>query len=77
MTSISFTLILAKPIRAGQYHMHPGVVPSALRGGSVVPGGRIIADDEMRKKKSIMAGGYRGEIRDHKLGMNCSAIIVF
>jgi kinesin family protein 5 len=50
---------IAKPIRAGQHHTHLGA-PGGLRTNSVVPGayGRLISDDEMRKKK-IMAGGNR------------------
>lgn len=50
---------IAKPIRAGQHHTHLGA-PGGLRTNVVVPGayGRLISDDEMRKKK-IMAGGNR------------------
>lgn len=50
---------IAKPIRAGQHHTHLGA-PGGLRTSSMVPGtlGRIISDDEIRKKK-IMAGGNR------------------
>ncbi|XP_069683547.1 kinesin heavy chain isoform X2 [Periplaneta americana] len=51
---------IAKPIRAGQHHTHLGA-PGGLRGGPIIPGalGRVIADEEMRKRKGIMAGGNR------------------
>jgi len=50
---------IAKPIRAGQHHTHVGA-PGGLRTNSMVPGayGRLISDDETRKKK-IMSGGNR------------------
>ncbi|XP_049778944.1 kinesin heavy chain [Schistocerca cancellata] len=53
---------IAKPIRAGQHHTHLSGNPAAIRGGGVVQGSpltRLINDDEMRKKKAVMAGGYR------------------
>ena len=53
---------IAKPIRAGQHHTHMGA-PGGLRGNPMVPGGNygrlIAADEEMRKRKGIMAGGNR------------------
>ncbi|XP_023717157.1 kinesin heavy chain isoform X2 [Cryptotermes secundus] len=50
---------IAKPIRAGQHHIHLGA-PGSIRGNAIVSGAysRLISDEELRKKK-IMAGGNR------------------
>ncbi|XP_066998234.1 kinesin heavy chain [Anabrus simplex] len=53
---------IAKPIRAGQHHPHLGA-PGVLRGSTLVhspiPRAIINPDEEMRKKKGILAGGNR------------------
>lgn len=55
---MNFFLFLAKPIRAGQHNMiHPSML-GGLRNPVINAGqAKALMDEEMRKKKPIIAGG--------------------